>query len=79
VTELLVQIPDVNVLLCLDSEELAAKTLFILRQRRSESQHRGSIGDERWSASPGSPSPCPARRQVGVKLALAEARASLPS
>jgi hypothetical protein len=46
--ELVVQIPDVDAFLALAPEELAAKMLFLLRQRRQDMFTAGSLENELW-------------------------------
>ena len=46
--ELIAAIPDSNALLELEPEELGAKMLFLLRARREEKFHPGSLLNEMW-------------------------------
>lgn len=54
--ELPTAIPDVDVLLALEPEELAGKMLFLLRARAQRTCHIGTLRSELWSqALPGWP------------------------
>jgi hypothetical protein len=55
--ELVAQIPDVDAFLALAPEELAAKILFLLRQRRQEMFIAGSLETELWGGFGGAPGP----------------------
>src|SRR5580704_16133717 len=71
-------IPDPNVLLALEPEELAAKLLFLIRKRQDlgTRYHASNLADEVWHQVPGHPS-YPRERQGDISLALAEALAWL--
>jgi hypothetical protein len=76
--ELVAQIPDVDAFLALAPEELAAKILFLLRQRRQEMFTAGSLETELWGGFGGAPGPSySTHRQGDVHLAFAEAWAWL--
>jgi len=76
--ELVVQIPDVDVFLALAPEELAAKMLFLLRQRRQDMFTAGNLETELWGGFGGAPGPSYAtQRQGDIHLAFAEAWAWL--
>lgn len=49
--ELPATIPDVDVLLALEPEELAAKMLFLLRARQEDMFSAGNLENELWSIS----------------------------
>lgn len=72
--ELLTAIPDVDVLLALEPEELAAKVLFLLRGRHERQFHFGNLRLELEMASHIG---YPTERLTEVDLALAEAFAWL--
>ena len=76
--ELVTQIPDVEAFLALAPEELAAKMLFLLRQRRQDMFTAGSLETELWGGIGGAPGASyPSLRQGDVHLAFAEAWAWL--
>jgi hypothetical protein len=78
VRELVTQIPDVEAFLALAPEELAAKMLFLLQQRKQEMIHGSSLENELWGGIGGAPSPSyPTTRQQDTHLAFAEAWAWL--
>jgi hypothetical protein len=69
--ELVAQIPDVDAFLALAPEELAAKILFLLRQRRQEMFTAGSLETELWGGFGGAPGPSySTHRQGDVHLAF---------
>ncbi|WP_233799704.1 TIGR02391 family protein [Paraburkholderia sp. HP33-1] len=73
--ELLTEIPDAEVLLALEPEELAAKILFLLRRRQERLIHFGNL---RMGLEMGArESAYPRNRLVDVDLAVAEAFAWL--
>ena len=74
--ELLTEIPDVDVLLALEPEELAAKVLFLLRRRGAIQVHFGSLRGELEMAAAREPA-FPRHRLREVDLAVAEAFAWL--
>ena len=69
-------IPDPDVLLALEPEELAAKLLFLIRNRSNLDgrYHAGNLENELWHDVPGQPS-YPRGRQTEISLAMAEALA----
>jgi uncharacterized protein (TIGR02391 family) len=71
--ELLTEIPDVEVLLALEPEELAGKVLFLLRRRQESQFHFGNLRSELVSGH----TRYPQERRDEVDLALAEAFAWL--
>jgi hypothetical protein len=86
--EVVQQIPDVNVLLDLAPEELAAKLLFVMRKRMEDPQQRNMAGNGRmfhfsqvegdlWNYNPSSPIRYPAEKKEEVSLAFSEAWAWL--
>jgi uncharacterized protein (TIGR02391 family) len=80
--ELTQAIPDVEVLLKLEPEELGAKLLFLLRKRKFQNDgkfHFGNLEGEIWPSSthPGQQTPYPRNKQSDVSLALSEAWAWL--
>jgi hypothetical protein len=77
--ELPALIPDVDVLLALEPEELGAKLLFALRERREGTFHRTNLNEELWSPVPGyAAHPVyPRPREYEVELAVSEAWAWL--
>lgn len=81
VFELAQDIPDAEVLLALEPEELGAKLLFLIRKRgfRYNSFMPSSLNDELWSQppDPNRQPPYPGHRQVEIELALSEAWAWL--
>lgn len=72
-------IPDVDVLLSLEPEELGGKLVFLLRQRfADQSMQRAtftvqSLKNELWLSRSGVPDPYPRHKQHDVSLALTEA------
>jgi hypothetical protein len=74
-------IPDVEVLLKLEPEELGAKLLFLLRKRNLENDsfHLGNLENDLWPSTllPGQQTPYPRDQQAVISLALAEAWAWL--
>ena len=72
-------ISDVVVLLKLEPEELGAKLLFLLRERKfpSEIFLPANLENELWYCSPGQEPPYPKDREGAISLALAEAWAWL--
>lgn len=70
--ELLTEIPDVDVLLALEPEELAAKVLFLLRRRPERQVHFGNLRLEMETAV-GQGNIYPRNRMGEIDLALAEA------
>ena len=79
--ELAQAVPDVEVLLKLEPEELGAKLLFLLRRRELQNDkfHVGNLGGELWPSStyPGHQTPYPRNKESEVGLALSEAWAWL--
>ena len=75
--ELIRDIPDVNVLLSLEPEELGARLLFIYRERGERHYHPGNdvIGQDRIHGE--DPNGYPIERVAEVKIALMEAFAWL--
>ena len=61
--ELVTQIPDVEAFLALAPEELAAKMLFLLRQRKQDMIHGSSLENELWGGIGGTPGPSYPTRQ----------------
>ena len=74
--ELLTEIPDADVLLALEPEELAAKVLFLLRRRQERQFHFGNLRMELEMAA-ARESAYPRHRLPEVDLAVAEAFAWL--
>ena len=72
--EMRAEIPDVEVLLALEPEELAAKVIFWLRARR---EAKFNLGNLRLELEMSGPTPYPRERLSEVDLALAEALAWL--
>lgn len=80
--ELIQAIPDPEVLLALEPEELGAKLLFLVRKRlrfTTETFHPGNLSSELWNQVPlpGQQPPYPRHRQAEIDLALSEAWAWL--
>lgn len=79
--ELAQAIPDVEVLLTLEPEELGAKLLFCLRKRSlpQDMFHPSSLNNELWGQSfvPGHQTPYPRQKRAAIELALVEAWAWL--
>lgn len=76
--ELAKAIPDVQVLLALEPEELGAKLLFLLRERNAGKFSHYNLRIELWNQHPPNlKSPYPRNRQDEVDLALSEAWAWL--
>jgi uncharacterized protein (TIGR02391 family) len=79
--ELARDIPDVEVLLALEPEELGAKLLFLLRKRTFQLNMflPDELNNELWPQSyvPGQQTPYPQERRTEVELALMEAWAWL--
>ena len=71
-------IPDPDVLLALEPEELAAKLLFLIRRRQDLADHfnAGNLDSELWQRNFDQPS-YPRERQAEISLAIAEAFAWL--
>ncbi|MCB2075133.1 MAG: TIGR02391 family protein [Novosphingobium sp.] len=69
-------IPDVDVLLALQPEELAAKMLFLLRERSEDKFYAYNLSNELWSALPDQVG-YPRNREGEVDLAIREAFAWL--
>lgn len=76
--ELAQAIPDVNLLLRLEPEELGAKLVFLLRKRNGQFQ-LSNLERELWPSStfPGQTTPYPREHHDAINLALAEAWAWL--
>lgn len=71
-------IPDVDVLLALEPEELAGKMLFLLRARAQNGMfHVGTLRSELWSQALSGRPQYPQHRRQEVDLAVAEALAWL--
>jgi uncharacterized protein (TIGR02391 family) len=75
--ELPTAIPDVEVLLALELEELAGKMLFLLRARAQRMCHVGTLRSELWSQALAGRPQYPQNRREEVDLAIAEALAWL--
>jgi uncharacterized protein (TIGR02391 family) len=76
--ELPTAIPDPDVLLALEPEELAAKMLFLIRRRSDAAMfNTGNLRIELWSQSFSGRQQYPRERQAEIDLALAEALAWL--
>lgn len=75
--ELIVRIPDVDAFLALAPEELAAKMLFLLRERNQSDFHRDSLENELQGSIGTSAPSYPPARSIEVHLAFAEAWAWL--
>jgi hypothetical protein len=75
--ELTTAIPDADVLLALEPEELGAKLLFFVRRRSFQRNMfmPVSLNEELWSSTwlPGQQTPYPANRREAIDLALTEA------
>ena len=69
--------PDVDAFLALAPEELAAKMLFLMRERGRADYHRDSLQDELWGSIGASAPSYPKNRHIEVFLAFAEAWAWL--
>jgi hypothetical protein len=72
-------IPDPNVLVKLEPEELAGKLLFVLRKKTSNAgkHHLGNSMREFWITTPGHRHPYESSDHALVELAIAEAWAYL--
>lgn len=70
-------IPDPDLLLALEPEELAAKLLFLLRQRGEPMFHPGNLQNEPYQDSISGRAGYPRQRENEIGLALAEAWAWL--
>jgi hypothetical protein len=81
--ELLTAIPDVQMLLALTPEELAAKILFLLRKRREETFHQGNLHIELWNQysryNSDQPPQYPREKEHDITIAIDEAWAWLVS
>lgn len=79
--ELARSIPDTDVLLALEPEELGAKLLFLLRKRTFQRNMfmPSNLNDELWPSTtiPGQTTPYPRDRREAIELALMEAWAWL--
>jgi uncharacterized protein (TIGR02391 family) len=75
--ELPTAVPDVEVLLALEPEELAGKMLFLLRARAQPMCHVGTLRSELWSQALSGRPQYPQNRREEVDLAIAEALAWL--
>ena len=75
--ELPALMPDVDAFLALAPEELAAKMLFLMRERGRADYHRDSLQDELWGSIGASAPSYPKNRHIEVFLAFAEAWAWL--
>jgi hypothetical protein len=75
--ELLKVIPDVQMLLALAPEELAATMLFILKKRREVKFHPGNLHNELWAHGTSGQPQYPRQYDNEISLALAEAWAWL--
>jgi hypothetical protein len=75
--ELPALMPDVDAFLALTPEELAAKMLFLMRERGRADYHRDSLQDELWGSIGASAPSYPKNRHIEVFLAFAEAWAWL--
>ena len=74
--ELLTAIPDIEVLLAPEPEELGAKLLFLARGRQEHMFSAEGTASELWSVAPGTPE-YPRQRRSEILLALREAWAWL--
>jgi uncharacterized protein (TIGR02391 family) len=70
-------IPNPDLLLALEPEELAAKMLFLLRQRGEPMFHPGNLQNEIWGDATRGQVGYPRQRENEIRLALAEAWAWL--
>lgn len=77
-------VPDAQVLLAMEPEELGAKILFLLRKRNNPSQQLflfsnliGELWPQNYPYMPGQQQPYPREKQGEIDLALAEAWAWL--
>ena len=70
-------IPDVQMLLALAPEELAATVLFLLKKRTEAKFHTGNLQRELWGHSTSGQPAYPRQRENEINLALAEAWAWL--
>jgi hypothetical protein len=81
--ELPTVIPDVQMLLALSPQELAAKMLFLLKKRREETFNLGYLHNELWQQrspyAPNQPPQYPRQYEHAVNIAIAEAWAWLHS
>jgi uncharacterized protein (TIGR02391 family) len=81
VLELAQAIPDFDVLLALEPEELAGKLLFCVRKRSfpQDTFHPFNLNNELWGQSsvPGHQTPYPTQKRAAIELALVEAWAWL--
>src|SRR5436305_1312464 len=79
--ELPTVIPDVQMLLALSPEELAAKMLFLLRKRREEMFHPGNLQGELWQLphAPNQTPQYPRQYEKAISVAIEEAWAWLHS
>ena len=75
--ELPTAIPDAEVLLALQPEELAAKMLALIRARRELRTHGPTLRSELWTMNPGTAPSYPPSYSDGVELAIGEALAWL--
>ena len=71
--ELVVRIPEVDAFLALAPEELAAKMLFLMRERNQADFHGDSLENELWGSMGSSTPTYPPTRRIEVHLAFAEA------
>lgn len=77
--ELIEAIPDVDVLLRLEPEELGAKLLFVLRRAADHQFHLGNMTGLMWEHGRFGEAAYPAQRRYEVDLALTESWAWLES
>ncbi len=72
-------VPDPNVLVKLEPEELAGKLLFVLRKRTSDNgkYHLGNLLTELWMTAPGQRHPYESSDHKLIELAIAEGWAYL--
>jgi len=75
--ELVNRLPEVDAFLALAPEELAAKMLFLMRERNQGDFHRDSLENELWGQIGSSGPSYPHHRRIEVHLAFAEAWAWL--
>lgn len=75
--QLIQTIPDPDLLLALEPEELAAKMLFLFRQRDEPMFHLGNLQGELWGFSSSGQASYPQQRRKEIGLALTEAWAWL--
>ena len=76
--QLATAIPDADMLLALEPEELAARMLFLIRKRDDAGKFNlGTVRSELWNLNSGVAIPYPQSRKKEIDLAIAEALAWL--